>query len=149
MPLRRLKNTREGFTLVEVAVAISILAIAFTTLITLNTRFLSAYFNDRSITQAALLGQRALAMIEVEGSPPDVGTKQGDFLELLEKSGDIYKKDEIEKLIKNWTYTLEVQAIPVPPEEDAMRRIDLTVSWGDSAEEEFALVYFMKSKPEQ
>jgi len=148
MLLRLRNHSAAGFTLVEVAVAIAILAVAFTTLITLNTRFLSSYFNDRNITQAALLAQRVLSLMEVEGSPPDVGSKKGDFLELLEKSGDIYKKNEIEQLVKNWTYTLEVQAIPVPPDDDAMRRIDLTVSWGESAAEEFALVYFMKSKSE-
>jgi len=147
--MRLLSRNRRAFTLVEVAVAISILAIAFTSLITLNTRYLTSYFNDRNLTHAALFAQRAMTMLEIAENTPEVTEKEGDFIDLLSESGGLYRQAEIEKIVSGWTYKLAVQAIPVPPDEDAMRRIDLTVSWGESVAEEYALVYFMKTKSEQ
>ena len=48
--------------------------------------------------------------------------------------------------LEGWRYKRVVTAVDIDPVQDAMRRIDLTVSWGADSSESYTLVYFMRSK---
>ena len=68
--IEKLKSER-GFTLVEIAIAVAILGLAFSTLIGLHTKMIDTYSLERNRNIASLVGQYMLAIIEVAPQPPD------------------------------------------------------------------------------
>jgi general secretion pathway protein I len=69
-----------GFTLIEVVVAMAVLAVAFTALLGLHVRSLKLAAREQSYTRALLLARTLLTDAEIEGRPA-VGTSSGDFEE--------------------------------------------------------------------
>ena len=67
-----------GFTLLEVMVALAILATAFTALLSLHARNLKTIAQDRGYTEALFLARERLAQIELQEAP-EVGASSGDF----------------------------------------------------------------------
>lgn len=67
---------RHGFTLVEVAVAVAVLALAGVALQGLAARSTRALAIDADVTRAMLLAQRLLA--EATLAPPEPGTTRGE-----------------------------------------------------------------------
>jgi prepilin-type N-terminal cleavage/methylation domain-containing protein len=137
-----------GFTLVEIAVAIAILGIALTTLITMQTRNLDRYIHERSAMRAALYARYIMTFIEVDTKPPELGGDGGVLESKLDELGffeaDIDKSEALRSQIQGWTWKQEVQSIGFELLEDVLRRVDLTVSWGEGEPEEFHLVYFAR-----
>ena len=56
----------------------------------------------------------------------------------------MYSKNFEEKL-EGWRYEEKVSGVDLPDAPDAMRRIDLSISWGEREREQFTLSYFVKS----
>lgn len=67
-----------GFTLVEVVVAMAIVAVAFTAMLGLHGRSLRLAAREQAHARALFLARSMLAEMEIEGYP-DVGTASGDF----------------------------------------------------------------------
>ncbi len=67
-----------GFTLLEVMVALAILATAFTALLGLHAQNLKTIARERSYTDALFLAREKLAQIELQKSP-GAGQSRGDF----------------------------------------------------------------------
>ena len=68
--LRPKRNSdARGFTLLEVVVALAILATAFTALLGLHTQNLKTIARDRGYTEALFLAREKLAQIELQGVP--------------------------------------------------------------------------------
>ncbi len=147
---KRAGSAAGGFTLVEVAVSVAIIGIAFTTLITLNTRELRNYRNDQSLTQATLLGQKLMTLIEVAAKPPDEGEAEKSLMDALEDGGglDADVKKLIEPKLEGWKVRTKVSAVPLLELEDVMRRVELTISWGEAVDEEYTIIQFLRTKPE-
>lgn len=71
---------RDGFTLLEVLVAVAVLGLALVSLLGLHVRNLALIERDQRITEGTLLA-RAL-MTEAEVAPfPELGLEDGDFEE--------------------------------------------------------------------
>jgi prepilin-type N-terminal cleavage/methylation domain-containing protein len=142
-----LKKNEAGFTLIEIAVAVAILGIALTTLVGLQTRMLDIYFNERNRFDASLYGQYLMVALETKSTPPSVSTREGDLRDALEKAGffDNDGFDEPLTLRGAWQYREEVSSVDLPLISDAMRRVDLTISWGDleNEDESYSLVHFI------
>jgi general secretion pathway protein I len=110
---RRLK----GFTLLEVMVAMAIIAIAFTAVLGSQSQSVSLASEARFSTTAALLAQAKMAELEAK-RPEDLASASGDF-------GEDYPE-----------YTWEVKAGNVMLDEpkhvgEHLVELDLVVSWGD------------------
>ncbi|MDG2303769.1 MAG: prepilin-type N-terminal cleavage/methylation domain-containing protein [Candidatus Binatia bacterium] len=75
---RRTRRGERGFTLLEVMVALAILATAFTALLGLHAQNLKTIARERSYTESLFLARERLAQIELQGAP-DVGETRGDF----------------------------------------------------------------------
>ncbi|HTN43315.1 MAG TPA: prepilin-type N-terminal cleavage/methylation domain-containing protein [Nitrospiria bacterium] len=98
----------EGFTLLEVVVALSILAVTFVVLLGLRNRDILQHQEARYITRATLLAQKKMSEVEMAGFPP-LGVVAGDFPE----PDDIF----------NWTQTVTTTPF------DFAREVNVTVTW--------------------
>ncbi len=137
-------NKESGFTLVEIAIAVAILGLAFSTLIGLHTRMIDTYSVERNRNIAAMLGQYIFALTEVAPQPPDIGSENGSLENKLSDLGffddekDYFKDDLID-----WQYKSSVTSYDLVSIEDVYRRIELDISWGETTEDSFQLVYFV------
>lgn len=76
---RSLRSRAAGFTLIEVLVALTIIAFAFVGLLGLHNRNLAMVANDQDLTRATLLARRFITNMELIEQFPDVGTNHGEF----------------------------------------------------------------------
>ena len=111
------ERAMRGFTLLEVMIATAIVAVAVTVLLGLANRSLGVHERLQRTTQATLLAQSRLAEIEI-------AARQGSSRQ--DESGDFPPPDQLFHWQSTWLDT------PLP----SVRRIDLTVSWGDVARNE-------------
>ena len=70
---------RRGFTLIEVMVALMIVAISFVGLLGIHNRNLRQVGRDQDVTRATLLARELIAQMEVSEKFPDTGTSTGEF----------------------------------------------------------------------
>lgn len=77
---RRFGRGAEGFTLFEVMVALSILAVTFVVVLGLQNRDILQNDEALKMTRGTLLAQQQMAALELEGFPP-LGIVSGDFPE--------------------------------------------------------------------
>jgi general secretion pathway protein I len=68
-----------GFTLLEVMVALMIVAIAFVGLLGHHVRNLSHIGHDQDMTRAALLARSLITQMELQEQFPDTGVSDGEF----------------------------------------------------------------------
>ena len=68
-----------GFTLLEVLVAMSILATALVALLSLHGRNILVVASDRQIVRATLLAQETLTRVMLDQPFPDLGELAGEF----------------------------------------------------------------------
>ena len=105
-----------GFTLLEVMVAVALIAIALTALLGSQSQSVSFANSSKFETMAALLAQDKMSEIVLrEGG--DLSSDSGDF-------GEDYP---------GYAWSATVSDVSIPGEEvlsDYLKQIDLTVTWG-------------------
>jgi general secretion pathway protein I len=107
-----------GFTLLEVLVAVAIVAIALVTFMGLHLRSLDATIRARDLTTAVLLAQGKMATM---GEFPDTGEEQGKF------EGPELERFQWSTAVTEHTLdTLDGGQTAV-----AVRRLEVTVFWVD------------------
>lgn len=145
------RSAERGFTLVEVAVAIAILGIGLTTLMTLLTSVMDSYAHERNLFRASLYAQYLMTLIEVAQADPDLGSNESSLADELKQAGyfDNDRSGEEEESIRDWKVSKDVTSISFPPLDDPLRRVDLIVRWSESAGDSFRLVYFIKTAQPQ
>jgi general secretion pathway protein I len=107
---------RKGFTLLEVMVAVALIAIALTALLGSQSQSVSFANSAKFETMAALLAQSKMSEILLQ-KPEDLTNDSGDF-------GDDYP---------GYVWESEISDVSIPGEEalsDYLKQIDLTVTWG-------------------
>lgn len=112
------KNKNSGFTLLEVMVAMAIIAIALTAVLGSQSQSVSLASEAKFSTTAPLLAQSKMAEIEM-----------ADTNDLADDSGD-FGED-----FPGYTWQLSVkEAAFEEPENvsDRLRQVDLKISWGES-----------------
>ena len=110
----------DGFTLLEVMIAVSLLAIALTTLFGSQSQSVSLGSTTKFNTQAPLLAQ--LKLVEFARTTDRPSSDSGDF-------GD--KFPGYQWKIEAEDANLEASEI-LSKLEDTLQRLTLTVSWGDN-----------------
>jgi len=103
-------HTCNGFTLIEVMIAITIIAIALVVILHSYGLGVSMANESQDFSLATLLAQRKMAEIELEGFPK-VGGEEGDF-------GEAYPG-----------FTWRETVIETPIED--LRKVTLTISWDE------------------
>lgn len=75
-----MRRHADGFTLLEVLVAVAVLALALVSLLGLQVRNLALLARDQRVTDATLLARDLMTQAEIEPLP-DLGVTSGDFEE--------------------------------------------------------------------
>jgi general secretion pathway protein I len=107
-----------GFTLLEVLVAVAIVAIALVTFMGLHLRSLEATIRAQDVTTAVLLAQGKMATM---GEFPDTGEEQGKF-----------EGPELERF--QWATAVTehtLDALTGGGQTVTVRRLEVTVFWAD------------------
>ncbi len=143
-------GTASGFTLVEVLLAIVVLAAGVTTIYGLQAANARATLQISNENQAVLLARQFFAALDArpESSPP-VGeqTVDGTFEDIYQGIGmkapplseDALARYRVTMLVDQWT----VGDLLKRP----MRRMLLTIRWGGTARDQMALTYFFPPLP--
>ena len=116
-----------GFTLVEVLVALTIVAFAFVGLLGLHNRNLAMVARDQDLTRATLLARQFITEMEIIEQFPDVGTSRGEF---ANAPGFVWERD--------------VQETELP----SVRRVDLRVIWDERMPSACELIYYIRDRRE-
>lgn len=114
---RRVEPYAAGFTLLEVLVAVAIVAIALVTFMGLHLRSLDATIRAQDLTTAVLLAQAKMATM---GEFPDAGEEQGKFEGL-----------ELERF--QWSTAVTEHTLDAVDGGQSVnvRRLEVTVFWAD------------------
>src|SRR5215467_7972577 len=115
---RQAQADAAGFTLLEVLVAVAIVAIALLTFMGLHLRSLDATIRAQDLTTAVLLAQAKMATM---GEFPDTGEEQGRF-----------EGPELERF--QWATAVTehtLDALADGGQTVTVRRLEVTVSWAD------------------
>ena len=104
-----------GFTLLEVLVAVAIVAVALVTFMGLHLRSLDATIRAQDLTAAVLLAQGKMATM---GEFPDTGETQGRF-----------EGPELERF--QWATAVTERRLDVGGRSATVRRLEVTVFWVD------------------
>ena len=114
-----------GFTLLEVMVAIALIAIALTAVLGSQSQSVSLAGEARFNTTAALLAKSKMAEIELQ-DPEDLTADSGDF----------------DEDFPGYTWNLSVSNVMFDRPEnvsDHLKQVDLTISWGEDEQFQYAL----------
>ena len=122
---RRQKRKPFGFTLLEVMVAMAIIAIALTAVLGSQSQSVSLASEAKFNTTAPLLAQSKIAEIEV-AEQDDLAGGSGDF-------GEDFPG-------YTWEFSVEDIVFEDPENvSDLLKRIDLKVSWGEEKQYQYRL----------
>ena len=117
MLISKMRNKSQGFTLLEVMIAVAVLTIALSAVLGLQSRSLTLAAESRFHTTAALLAQGKMAEMAVAGMG-SLTSDSGDF-------GDVFS---------GYTWRLSVQNADLPgldKMKGRLKRIDLEVTCGE------------------
>jgi general secretion pathway protein I len=120
-----MKKGDGGFSLLEVMVAITLIAIALTAVLGSQSQSVSLAGEARFNTTAALLAQSKMAEIELQ-DPEDLSGDSGEF----------------DEDFPGYTWELSVSNVMFDRPEnvsDHLKQVDLTVFWGEDARFQYAL----------
>jgi general secretion pathway protein I len=120
-----MKKEDPGFTLLEVMVAIALIAIALTAVLGSQSQSVSLAGEARFNTTATLLAQSKMAEIELQ-DPGDLTADSGDF----------------DEDFPGYTWNLSVSNVMFDRPEnvsDHLKQVDLTISWGEDEQFQYAL----------
>jgi general secretion pathway protein I len=119
-----------GFTLLEIMVALAIIAVAFVALLGLRNRDIVLHDEARAVIAATALAQQRMADATIGGFP-DIGTSEGRF------------DDEHAR----FTWRQEVSSTDLFST-DLVREVRVTVAWGEpSRNERVDLVSYVFQRP--
>ncbi len=141
-------SSQSGFTLVEIAFAVAILALALTTIVAIQSNVTTVTIADRNRFQAALFAQYLLTVSDLQDQKPEPGSKSGNLADALREAG-WSEEDGAASLAPyaGWTTETNVQSMSILEVADALRRIDLTVSWAADQASQFRVTYFISGVP--
>ena len=124
---RRGATGAAGFSLIEVIVALTIVAIAFVGLLGLHNRNIAMIARDQDLTRATLLARQFITEMEVVEQFPDTGTSRGEF-----------------ENAPGFAWERDVQDTDLP----TVRRVVVRVIWDERQPNACELIYYIRDRRE-
>jgi general secretion pathway protein I len=118
---------QDGFTLLEVLIAVAVLGIALLSLLALEHQDLQSVIRGQEISRAAMLAQALMAQAELERFPP-LGATGGNFDQMY--AGQY----------PNFRWTRSVEPSTVFPD---LRRVEIHVRYGPHLGRDYSVVELM------
>ena len=149
VPAGRLSGTVDaasGFTLIEVIIALMILAVALVTMIGLQSAASNRTLRDQRIQQALLLGRKVMSRYEAGIRKLDLGRQDLSGEDLAGSEEDPNAASELRVSVE--ITNADTSFLP-DVEPDAVKRINVIVYWGDAPEESVTLDYFVLKDDDQ
>jgi prepilin-type N-terminal cleavage/methylation domain-containing protein len=144
-----LKSMQEarGFTLMEVLLALLILGGSLVVLLGLQSSIIERTLRDTEKQRAMLLSREIFSTIETSAAPPVPQKTEGTFAEVLDAVSLGATPPNLEQdQDRDFRVFLEVSPIAVPGvSDDTLRKVELTVAWGEREADRFTTVYFTQS----
>lgn len=134
------KPAERAFTLMEVSIAVLILAASLVVIIGLQSSIITKSNHDRMNLQAMLFARRILAQYEANISEISTGEIRGTAEELLK--GVESDSDQI-KIYAGMDAFLKIEQWDIPQKPQALKRLTVTVSWGDDPYDSMTVFYFV------
>ena len=134
-------ESHSGFTLLEVMVAVAIIAMALVAALGSQTQSVSLASEAKFTTTSAFLAQRKMAEFETM-DPEDLISGSGDFGD--DFPGYFWNADVQDHTEKQYTWKAEVGYVSSEKPQGLsgyVKIIDLTVYWQDQEKYKYALVY--------
>lgn len=118
------RHFRVGFTLLEVMIAMSIIAIVLVAVFGSQSQSLTLANEAKFNTTAALLAQQKMAEVEI-GNSLDLSSSSGDF-------GEDFPE---------YQWELNESEVPLPGtgEVEYLKQVDLIIRWGDQEQFQYGL----------
>lgn len=140
-----LKGQSDGFTLIEIAFAVLMLAGSLTVLLGLQSSSIQRAVHDRNMQQAMLVARQILTAVELRTDALDPGEETGPPARIIKKIIPSYVDDE-RKIdpTGQFTATLAIRNWKLPNfDVEVAKRITLTVSWSSSPLDVLTVEYFV------
>ncbi len=128
-----------GFTLLEVMIAVAIIAIALTTLLGSQSQSVSMANEAKFNTMAALLAQSKMAEVELAGFE-NLESDQGDFGENF--SGYHWQIKVSRVNFDAFEAVLNPEAKQNVNVGDYLKQVDLAILWGESGQFQYQLRFY-------
>lgn len=143
--------TEAGFTLIEIIIAVLVLATALVTLLGLQAAAVERTIRDNNKQRAMFIARTILAAIESSEEPiepQDLSAPAADVIKKLapEDSTDRDFLQEISQfdahfVVENW------ELPDIDPK--ALKRVTLTISWSPAFQDSFQVNYFIPEEAEE
>ncbi len=144
-----------GFTLLEVMIALMILASAASIMIGLQTAAVSRTLRDKQVQHAMLASRAIMSAIELGGEEIPISDQNGTpLLAVLQQLGlPAPSSEEQQRVLESLRVFLQIQPWNLPFEnisENPMRKLVLGIAWGDAPQERFVVEYLIPApEPEE
>ena len=123
-PLLHYSKGSPGFTLLEVMIALAVIAIVLVAVFGSQSQSLSLANEAKFNTTAALLAQKKMAEVEA-GTSLDMNSSSGDF-------GEDFPEYQ-------WELNVSGVSLPGTGEAEYLKQVDLIIRWGDRNQYRYAL----------
>ena len=138
--------TQEGFTLIEITLAIFLLAVSLVTLLGLQASVIQRSLNDRNRLDAMLIARRVLSSIESGETP---ATVQDNLLPASLFFDEEDEKTEGTNEFSHLKVQLKIEEWPIDAYPEAkIRRLLVRVMWGDEPDAGVSVYYFLPEDEE-
>ena len=143
-----------GFTLMEVTIALLVLASALVVLLGLQSSSVQRAVRDRSQQEAMLAARSILAAIEIGAEDLETQDTTDSAAALFEKLTGGARQDEEDRLSEKYQANLRVEELEIPvPNTDPkfaenpirLKQVILTVFWGESPNDQLRVVFLVPS----
>jgi type II secretory pathway pseudopilin PulG len=143
-------SAERGFTLIEITIAILVLAGSFTVILGLMASATQRAVRDRNSQSAMLMARRILAAIETNKDAPSVGVQEDSANRILTSlmPGIEENSPELDET-KMFSARLTSAAWPVGDDKESLVRVSLELFWSDSPADSFYVTYFMPKNPNE
>lgn len=139
-------SVQSGFTLIEIIIAVMILAISFTTILGLQSSSTDQAIRTRNKQQAMLMAREIMSAIELTGTAIENTSMNAPARVVLEKYLPADSKKPIEKDPTALPLTADlninywgVKGLP----DKSIKRVTLKLYWSDNPQDKIVIEYFI------
>lgn len=138
------KKSQKAFTLIEITIAVFMLASALVVLLGLEQSNISRTLNDQNRKIALGLARKVMSAIELEKIEINVDEeKDGKVLDFFKQNNIEYDKDEKDRL-ENFSVVLKASSPNLAgfEQDNLIKLIELKISWGETHRESLSIIRY-------